>query len=176
MQSLVNYYRSHSATKLFFNVTSYCKHAYFVGTTRKFSDEMRFLVQSLCCNQYILVGQARLHIAHSARCMLSNICSTGRSKSWDYIIKPYFQTHQIFPAIRNALRAFHQIRCLSRYNWTPVHSHNWSMKPPKIWINFRSLQTYGWTWNGSLKCCPLTVVQEPNCINLISPWGGSEHW
>jgi len=38
--------------KLFLDVTSCCKQCLFFVITRKFSNEMRFLVEPLCCNQY----------------------------------------------------------------------------------------------------------------------------
>ena len=80
---------------------------------------MKFLFEPTCYTNIYLVSQGRLYIVHSARYMLSNICS--RSKSWDYIIKSYFQIHQISPSIsRNALTTFHQIDCfeLLQLNWS----------------------------------------------------------
>jgi len=61
-------------------------NAYFVVTTRKFSNEMKFLVEPLYWNQYILSWPSSL--VYCVQCtlyMLSNVCS--RSKRWDYIIK-----------------------------------------------------------------------------------------
>jgi len=55
------------------------------------------------------------------------------------VIKPYFQSHQVSPAIsENALTAFQQIRYLSSCRWTPVHSDNSRMKPQKTWNNVNS--------------------------------------
>jgi len=55
-----------------------------------------------------LGGQLGLYIVRIARYMLSNIRS--RSKWLAYIIKRYFKSHQILPAIsENALTAFQQI-------------------------------------------------------------------
>jgi len=71
---------------------------------------MKFFFEPTWYTNIYLVSQGSLYIVHSARYMLSNICS--RSKSWNYIIKSYFQTHQISPSIsRNALTTFHQHHC-----------------------------------------------------------------
>jgi len=64
---------------------------------------------SLCVcvvnNIIIVFGQVGLCVVHSARYMLSN--TRSRSQSWDYIIKPYFQSHQILPGVNeNVLAAF----------------------------------------------------------------------
>jgi len=115
-------------------------NAYFVVTTRKFSNEIRFLVEPLCCNRYILSRTSPLvYCAQcSARYMLSNICSW--SKRWDYINKPFYQTHQILPAINeNALTAFHEIRCLSCSRWTAVHYAQLKHEPRKTWSSFKHI-------------------------------------
>jgi len=85
--------------------------ACFVVTTKKVSNEMRFLVEPLCCKQY--------NKSAKSACILCTVYA-----------------RQILPAISgNALTAFQKIHCLSCYSWTPVHSHNSSMKPQETWTN-----------------------------------------
>jgi len=88
-------------------------------TTRKFSNEMRFHVELLCCDQSNILSRSR-QLVHCAHCVV--------------------HAHQILPAIsENALTSFKAIRYFSCYSWTLVHSHNSTMKPQS---GLNQLQTH----------------------------------